>query len=1284
MTGTLRPCRAAIALALALAARASLALAGAPGSITTVAGTGNFLFAGDGGPATLAHIHGPTGVAVDAAGNLYIADQGNEVVRVVSATTGVITTFAGNNALGLGYSGDGGPATNAQLVEPSDVAFSPSGDLYIADTGNNCIRMVSMTTGTISTVAGDGNGGFSGDGGLATQAEFNTPVALAFDAAGDLFIVDRNNNRIRRVDHNTSIITTVAGSSSIGFSGDGAAATLAELLGPSSVAVDAAGNVFFADQSNRRVREVFAASGNITTVAGTGTSGSGGDGGQASLAELNDPTAVFIDGAGNLYIGDEGSQLVREVAAGTNIITTIAGDGSGADSGDGGPATLAGLDQPFGMAMDAAGDLYFAEQGGNRVRVVDAAAPAPTATPSATATPSDSPTPASACPIQLIASQSFTVPAGTSAINVTFTVAAGLENSMLIIAFSNFGGGGLFTASYAGLTTTSLWDSSEGSGYDKVINYLDNPPAGAGTLSISNLFDTQAAQFVVILYSGVAPLPQAQLVAGGTTTNASSTTTTADVTVAGSLALVCVDAAAGTAFSYGPGMSPVGSISGSAAIGAGQMPATALGDNLLATYLNPPSAWAFPEAVVLSPSGCGATPTASPTPSASPTSVAVAPPGACMDAYAGTGSGGSIDSGDGSAATQATLNSPHGLGIDPAGNVLVGDSTGAILRRIGATSGLLSTVLGGPNSGGSFTPPAEGTAAVGPGVGEPQWALAFDGGGNTYFSDNINNCVRRIDASSGIVTTVAGPIPPAGSTGGYSGDNGQATLATLNNPTGLAFDSAGDLFIADSFNYRVRMVAAGTGIITTVAGNGVPATGGAGDGGFATAAGFSYPMGLAFDPSGNLYVSDNNDARVRKIAAGSHTITTFAGGGPCCAGGDGAPASLGTLASPSYVACDAAGDLFIMDPGAFSIREVLASDGFFAAVAGDGVFGDPGVLGSAPAATAMDAIGLAVRPGGTVYFSIDNQVAVLGACPLGTPTWTVSPTQTPSLSCTPTLTASPSPSASVTPTLSFSPSPTATRSATPTDTMSATPSAMPTASPSTTATPSASPSMSPTPTATPCRAASASLQVIPFNPAVTQSFQVFLTLSNTGSAAWTGVQPSQPVISPPGLLSFVGPSSQAPVNLAPGQSASYGWTYIRVSDGPVQVQAGACGLEACDGAAYCLSSASVSIGGPASPTPLGNVVSAAAGQAFVYPAPVTGASFSFAYYLRKAGQVRIRVYNERADLASVLTASNAEGAQTTVMNAGGLAPGVYFYLVDMQYLDGSTETLSVHKFIRIR
>jgi len=320
------------------------------GTITTVAGSGAYGFGGDNGPATSAQLSCPSGVAVDSTGNLYIADRSNYIRKVAG---GIITTIAGNGA--PGFSGDNGPAVTAQLNYPTGLAVNTADQLLIADSGNNRVREVA--NGIITTVAGDGTPGFSGDKGPGSLAQLNYPTAVAMDSLGNLFIADTLNNRIRVVA--SGAINTLAGSGAAGFI-DNAPAALAAFNGPDGVALDPMGNLYVADPGNFRIREV--SNGAVTTVAGGGSNF--GDGFSAAAAWLSNPVAVALDSAGDVYIAD--ANLVREVTNG--VIGTAAGNGTAGFSGDNSQATGAELNAPQAVAADPANNLYIGDN--NRVREV--------------------------------------------------------------------------------------------------------------------------------------------------------------------------------------------------------------------------------------------------------------------------------------------------------------------------------------------------------------------------------------------------------------------------------------------------------------------------------------------------------------------------------------------------------------------------------------------------------------------------------------------------------------------------------------------------------------------------------------------------------------------------------------------------------------------------------------------------------------------------------------------------------------------------------------------------
>jgi len=398
--------------------------------ITTVAGNGSGDYSGDGDQATLASLKKPKTVWVDEIGNLLIADTENSRIRKVSVTTKNITTAAGNGSEGYsgdyglaidaslkkpqgicayespapaylyiadpsnyrirkvdlkegfltsaagtiwsGYNGDNILATWARLNYPFGVHLDASGNLFIADTYNHRIRKVNGKTGIITTVAGTGSKGFSGDGGPATSARLRYPFSVYVDSAGNIYIADTYNYRIRKVDGQTQIITTVAGDGSAKFRGDGGLAIDASIMKSFDVAVDKEGNLYIADSHSHCIRKVDATTGIIDTVVGQGTNaGSSGDGGLATDARLNTPTGLFVDAFANIYVSDTKNDVIRKVDATTQIINTVAGNGTPGFSGDGGLATQARLDYPEGVWVDSSGNIFIVDTDNCRIRMVD-------------------------------------------------------------------------------------------------------------------------------------------------------------------------------------------------------------------------------------------------------------------------------------------------------------------------------------------------------------------------------------------------------------------------------------------------------------------------------------------------------------------------------------------------------------------------------------------------------------------------------------------------------------------------------------------------------------------------------------------------------------------------------------------------------------------------------------------------------------------------------------------------------------------------------------------------
>ena len=716
--------------------------------IETVAGSGESGYAGDGGPATEALLASPTGVAVGADGSVYVADRRNHRVRRIDAGTGVITTVAGTGQ--FGYAGDGGPATEALLANPTGVAVGADGSVYVADAWNGRVRRIDAGTGVITTVAGAGRQGFLGDGGSATEARLRLPSAVAVDAAGNLFVTEETGARVRRVDAATGVITTVAGTGEWGFSGDGGPATDARLNSPSAVAVDAAGNLFVTDSYDDRLRRVDAATGVITTVPGFGH-----------------PYGVAVDTAGNLFVADYSADRLRRVDAATGVITTVAGTGATGYLGDGGPATRARLDSPSGVAVDAAGRVYVTSIGNHTLRV-------------------------------LRPRERVVVPLGQSGEAVRLEAAAG--GLLTLPTREREPGEPLFEGAQVEVGNGDTYALTQAPDGTIAAAPVVSPP----TLRIS----TSAANLgsIVETFAGTGEFGYAG--DGGPATEARLCTPT-----------------------------------GLAADAAGNL---FIADQYVHAVRRVDAA----------------------------TGVITTVAGTSWIGYTG----------DGGPATQAQLSSPTGVAVDAVRNVYVADRGNDRVRRIDAGTGVITTVAGTGEWGFS----GDGGPATDARLNSPT-AVAVDAAGNLFVADSLNQRVRRVDAETGVITTVAGT-----GTHGYTGDGGPATNARLWEPIGVAVDAAGNLFVADSSNERVRRVDAETGVITTIARS-------------------DQFIGVAVDAVGNLFVVDSERRRVRRIDAETGVITTVVGTGRVRSAGDGGPETEARLWGPIGVAVDAAGNLFLAD-----------------------------------------------------------------------------------------------------------------------------------------------------------------------------------------------------------------------------------------------------------------------------------------------------------------------------------------------------------------------------------
>jgi streptogramin lyase len=353
-------------LACALWLATALPLVAASSSITTIAGTGEKGFSGDGGPADRAQLNNPYGIARGPDGGLYICDIGNNRVRKVTPD-GMIVTVAGTGE--PGYSGDGGPALRAALHEPYEVRFDRAGNIFFVEMKNNLVRRVDAKTGAISTVAGTGKAGFSGDGGPAIKAQFNQPHSIQFDPHGDLYVCDIANHRIRRVDMKTGLITTFAGTGEKKPTPDGARITEAPLFGPRAIDFDKEGNLWLALREGNAIYRFELKAGIIHHVAGTGTKGFGGNGGSAALATLSGPKGISVAPNGNVYFTDTESHSIRMIDVKKGAVELVAGIGQMGDGPEGNPL-MCKMSRPHGIFADSDGSVFVGDSEANRVQVI--------------------------------------------------------------------------------------------------------------------------------------------------------------------------------------------------------------------------------------------------------------------------------------------------------------------------------------------------------------------------------------------------------------------------------------------------------------------------------------------------------------------------------------------------------------------------------------------------------------------------------------------------------------------------------------------------------------------------------------------------------------------------------------------------------------------------------------------------------------------------------------------------------------------------------------------------
>ena len=799
-----------------------------------------------------------------------------------------VTTIAGSGV--SGYGGDGGPATAATFNTLSGGTVDPDGNIYIADTNNNVIRKVDAQTGIIMTFAGNGTLGYNGDGIQASAAELNRPQAVRYHQGG-LWIADSNNNRIRRIDLTTGIITTAVGGgkNTLNNANDhlNYQATTIVLSAPQDVAFDSLGNMYWSQGGGTsRVNVVNLPTGVTHLFAGTGgTGGATGTNGATlpcslTLPEctvLNGTYGLAVDAQNNVYVDEQATHVIRKITVGAiNTISTYAGLGTGSGAaicgaaansvGDGCPATGASFGTVSHMSIDGNGTIYLADSTNNRVRIIPASS-----------------NPAVGGIVTTIAGTG----ASTSSPDGGYPQNSGignpwdaqiLPNGDLLIAERGISSVRLMHLPGAFLST-ALGASSAA----QTVNLLTQAATGSFTLP-------NATDFTV---AGT-PVCAAGVNVSGTvcTTTVSFLPTRAGLRTNG---LQFTDSNGSVVAGLsGIGLAPAAALlPGLTSTIAGTGTAGATGDAGAATSaeLNMPGATA-----VDSQGNVYIADTAN-------NEVRKVAPGGTITRIAGTGAVGS--SGDGAAAISATLNAPGGVALDAAGNLYIADTGNNKIRMVDAASGNISTVAGIGTAGytGDQSTPAAATLN---GPTQLAWAQT----GVLYVADTGNSAIRAIALKESLITTVAGSA-----NAGFDGDGGPGQAAQLQKPEGVAVDNSGNVYIADTGNNRVRMLS--EGIITTLAGQ--QGGGYIGDGS-AAATELNAPAGLAVDAGGDLYIADTQNQRIRMISGGQ--ISTVAGTGTAGATGDHGTSAAATLSSPTGIALDSAGNLYIADTGNNKVRGI--------------------------------------------------------------------------------------------------------------------------------------------------------------------------------------------------------------------------------------------------------------------------------------------------------------------------------------------------------------------------
>ncbi len=891
----------------------------AAGAVTTHAGSG--VSGSANGTGTAASFNSPQGVAVDQGGSVFVADQGNHKIRKITAA-GVVSNFAGS---GTGGNTDG-TGTSASFLSPQGVVVDASGNVFVADVYNSRIRKIT-SAGVVTTFAGSGSQG--GGDGTGMASSFNSPTGVAVDASGNVFVADSVNNRIRKITP-AGVVSSLAGRS---LSADGTG-TAASFNGPYGATVDAGGNIFVADSSNNKIRKITPA-GVVSTVAGSGSEGSAD--GPAMEASFRYPQDVAMDTGGNIFVADSWNNKIRKITP-AGVVSTFAGSGVGGSLD--GIGAEARFNQPNGVAVDASGNVFVADSSNSKIRMISPSGVVTTFAGSGVYGSLDGNS----------NEASFRLPRG---------IALDADGNVFV---ADSAANNIRKITPAGVVSTLAGSGNQGSadGTGRAASFYG--PSGVAVDTSGNVFVTDYRNHLI---RKITQLGEVTTIAGSMTSGSNDGFGTAarfylpsDITVDPSGNLYVADLGnkiirkgvpfSGTSISQTIAFSPLaGKVFGDSSFGINATatsglpvsfsivsgPATVSGTTITLTG-------AGTVRVRASQSGSDIF-TAAPTVDQSFLVTGGTIPNLAVVSFSSMAGSGIrfFGSADG-IGTEASFASPSGVAVDASGNVYIADYNNNKIRKMTA-AGVVTTLAG---SGLAGSTDGIGSAAS---FNQP-YGVAVDAGGNVYVADRLNYKIRMI-SPAGEVSTLAGS-GVAGST------NGTGVAASFNLPTAVAVDSSGNVFVADSRNHKIRKITP-AGVVTTFAGSG--AAGGAN--GTGTAASFNETIGVAVDTTGNLYVTDYYNRKIRKITPAG-VVTTLAGSG--AQGSSDGPGSLASFMGLGGVAVDATGNVFVADSLDNKIRKITPT-GVVTTFAGSGLAGSAD--GTGTSVNFNSPVGVAVDASGNVF-----------------------------------------------------------------------------------------------------------------------------------------------------------------------------------------------------------------------------------------------------------------------------------------------------------------------------